>query len=365
MKLFGVSAVLALIVSLAGVTLAHEDKTAGKSHEKIEKSTLVDPTVTVTLCVMTGSLTVRGWDKSELRARSTDDVQLDFRRIDKTKDASRPANRIDVMVTTTAYKSKGDCQALADVELDVPVGATVQLQTRDGDITITGVAAAYAGSQNGDITIIKATKLVEAGSVGGSIILKDSSGRVNLSSAGGGVEVANLKPSLPDDVLEVGTVSGDINLERVSTAKVIAKTVNGTVMLIGPLVRQGSYNFTSMGGDLILAMPRDSSFQLQAKLSDKEDLVSDFALKYLGDIPTPPPPAPRQRPQPLPKPNPTSKEAPKSSPSAKSPAPLVAPITVARPPVAPVLHRVNAIYGSGDATITVASFGGTLRLKKL
>ncbi len=77
--------------------------------------------------------------------------------------------------------------------MEVPAGATVQVQTRDGDITIAGVAGAYAGSQNGDITIERATKLVEAGSVGGSILLKDSSGRVNLNSAGGGVEVVNVR----------------------------------------------------------------------------------------------------------------------------------------------------------------------------
>jgi hypothetical protein len=29
------------------------------------------------------------------------------------------------------------------------------------------------------------------------------------------------------------------------------------------------------------------------------------------------------------------------------------------------LRRVNAICGSGDATISIASFGGTVRLKKI
>jgi hypothetical protein len=366
MKLFAVSAVLGLIVSLAGTTLAHDDKTDRKSHEKIEKSTPVDPMATVTLCVMSGSLTVRGWEKNEIRVRSTDDVQLDFRRIDKTKDVSKPATRVDVMVVSLGLKTRADCQALADVEMDVPAGATVQVQTRDGDITITGVAAAYAGSQNGDIVITRATRLVEAGSVGGSIVLKDSSGRVNLSSAGGGVDVSNLKASSDDDVVEVGTVSGDIQLTRVSTQKVIAKTVNGTVMMNGPLVKAGSYNFTSMGGNLILAMPSDSSFQLNAKLSEKKDLVSDFALKYVGDVP----PAPMPKPDPVEAPTPPPAKAPKPPPAkgglAKT-GPIVAPLTVVKPTivVSYILHRINAIYGSGDATISVASFGGTLRLKKL
>ncbi|HSK31231.1 MAG TPA: hypothetical protein VLA17_14830 [Candidatus Limnocylindria bacterium] len=33
--------------------------------------------------------------------------------------------------------------------------------------------------------------------------------------------------------------------------------------------------------------------------------------------------------------------------------------------VAPYVRRIDAICGSGDATISVASFGGTVRLKKL
>jgi hypothetical protein len=46
---------------------------------------------------------------------------------------------------------------------------------------------------------------------------------------------------------------------------------------------------------------------------------------------------------------------------------VVAPIVVEKPtlPNPYVLRRVTAIYGSGDASITVASFGGTVRLKKI
>src|ERR1043165_10200384 len=47
--------------------------------------------------------------------------------------------------------------------------------------------------------------------------------------------------------------------------------------------------------------------------------------------------------------------------------PVVAPIIVEKPtlPAPYVLRRVTAICGTGDATISVASFGGTVRLKKI
>jgi DUF4097 and DUF4098 domain-containing protein YvlB len=360
-KLFAVCAVAGLIVSLAGSTLAHDEKKTDQPGEKIERSLPVDAQATVTLCVASGTLSVHGWDKNEIRVRSTGAAQIEFRRIDKVKDTSKPAARIDVMVLdkTTATRPQLDCQALASVEMDVPLGATVQVQTRDGDIMIAGVAAAYAGSQNGDITIERATKLVEAGSVGGSIALRNSSGRVNLSSAGGGIEVINVRSATDEDTFEVGTVSGDIQLEHVSIAKVIAKTVNGTATMSGPLAKSGNYNFNTVTGDVVLELPHDASFQLNAKVSEKHDIVSDFPLKYLNE---PPPPAPAKKPKPAPE---AAPKPGKAQPLPKS-GPVVAPIVVEKPMRVPyALRRVTAICGTGDATITVASFGGTVRLKKI
>ena len=363
-KLLVVSAVVGLLFSLAGSTPAHDEKNSGQPGEKIERSLPVDAHAIVTLCVASGALKVRGWDKNEIRVRALGAQHVDFRRIDKTKDTSKPPTRVDVMVLNRAglANPRLDCQAFADVDMEVPAGATVQVQTRDGDIAIAGVAGAYAGSQSGDITIERAAKLVEAGSVGGSISLKDSSGRINLSSAGGWIEVVNVRPANAEDTFEVGTVSGDIQLDRVSVRKVTAKTVNGTVTMTGPLAKSGWYGFTNMTGDVVLALPADASFQLQAKVSERHDIVSDFKLTYVNDPPPPPTPQPSPRVHVMPKVQVTPKA------KAKPPSgPVVAPIIVERQvtPAPFVLRRVNAICGSGDATISVNSFGGTVRLKKI
>ena len=367
-KLFVLSALVGLIFSLAGSTLAHDDNKALQPGEKIERSLPVDAQATVTLCVASGTLTVRGWEKNEVRVRSLGAGQLEFRRIDKTKDTSKPPTRVDVMVMQRAGATNArlDCQAFADVEMEVPAAATVQVQTRDGDISISGVAAAYAGSQNGDITIERATKLVEAGSVGGSIFLRNSSGRVNLSSAGGGVEAVDVRPVTPEDTFEVGTVSGDIQLDRVSNFKVNAKTVNGTVTMTGPLAKSGWYGFTNMTGDLVLALPHDASFQLNAKVSEKQSIISDFKLTFINEPPTPPSPAVTPKPPAAKdKPGVNDKKAVKDKPTPK-PGPVITPMPAERSAVVThVLRRVNAICGTGDATISVASFGGTVRLKKI
>ena len=362
-KLFAACAVAGLILSLAGSTLAHDKINSGEPGEKIERSFPVDPQAIVTLCVASGTLNVHGWEKSEIRVRSSDAVLIDFRRIERTKDTSKPATRVDVMLMEKgAPNVKRDCQALANVEMEVPTGAIVQVQTRDGDIFIAGVAGAYAGSQNGDIAIERVAKLVEAGSVGGSISLKDSSGRINLNSAGGGVEVFNVRADSEDDTFEVGTVSGDIQLVRVSSPRVLAKTVSGTMMMSGPLAKSGNYGFTSMTGDMVFAMPSDASFQLNAKVSEKHSIVSDFPLKFLSEPPTPPAPPAKKAPEAK-----STKPADKDKDKAPKAGPVVAPIVIARPTVVVqhALRRITAICGSGDATISVASFGGTVRLKKI
>jgi hypothetical protein len=394
-KLFAVAAATGLLFSLAGLTPAYNENQADnaeKPGQKIERSMRVTSESLITLCVASGTLTVRGWDKQEVRVRSTDADQIDFRRIDKSKDPNVAANHVDVMVLDkeAGTDPKKDCQAIADVDMEVPAGATVQVQTHDGDINVAGVATVYAGSQNGDITIERVTKLVEAGTLGGSISLKDSSGRMHLSAASGVVEAVNVHGGDADDTFEVGTVSGDIQLERISNQKVLAKTVNGTMTMSGPLVKAGYYTFSNVTGDVWLVMPQDASFRLNAKVSDKQDIVSDFVLKYLVEPAPPGPPTPMPRVNPAPAPAPpadkpaavagaTPKKAPavkdqktpvpkeKDKPAAKggliSPGPLV---TIEKPLIiAPYVRRIEAICGTGDATISVASFGGTLRLKKL
>ena len=117
--------------------------------------------------------------------------------------------------------------------------------------------------------------------------------------------------------------------------------------------------------------------------------MSEFVLKYLGE--TPPPAPPQVYPQQRTTPAPPATQAPATPPAdlkkapaakdSKTPAPKekdkpaakgrVAPpgplVTIERPTVvvAPYVRRVEAICGTGDATISVASFGGTVRLKKL
>ena len=373
---------LAIIVSagssVAGVVTISGDN---KPDQKLERSLPADANVTVTLCAIAGEVSVRGWNKNEVRARSGDAEQIELRRIDLPGQQPTAAKKIDVFINDKGDdgRPRADCQASADVELDVPKGATVQVQTRDGNISIIGVGAAYAGSQNGDISIEQVSQKIEAGSIGGTISVKDSRGRVTLSTAGGGIEASNIGTVEADDTFEVISVSGDIQLEKVTHARLNARSVTGNITLVGSLAHNGNYVFNTTSGDMTLTLPPDASFRLVAKLSHDGEIITDFPLTVTTETLSPEKASKKagpKTPTPAPSAAPTTAPTPPSQPKASPPDNSPPDVTVVR--VAPVIkvvtpaiiaapympRRITGICGSGDASISVASFSGTVHLQK-
>lgn len=369
-----------VLITSAAIVFAHtEDHKDKERSQKMERTMAVDSAVSVSVCVMSGNITVRGWDKNEVRARSADAVQIELKSLEPV--SPEKTKKLEVLIhnkseTPRPQAPQAKCQAYSDVELDIPRGARVLVQTRDGDIDIAEIASAYVGTQNGDISVEQVSHSIEVGSIGGSICIKDSSGRVSLTSAGGPVEAVNIRPVESDDAFEVTTVSGDITLEGVTHKQLSTRTVSGNVNLTGPLTTGGVYGFNSFSGDITLAMPADSSFRLSAKVSEEADIITDFPLTITPQAAAPKPPTTSATPA---APTPESPALPPSAPKAGAPqahpTPKVMPpekvVVYVKPHVkvavttksSYALRRINAVCGTGEATISVSSFSGTLRLQ--
>jgi Putative adhesin len=351
----------------------NEKREAKERGQQVERSIKSDANVSLSVCVISGAIQVRGWDKNEVRARSNDAAELEFRRKDGTTEPS-PATKLELFI---ADKAQGpgranSCQSFSDINVSVPRGATVQLQTRDGDITVVDVATAYANTQNGDVTIERASKAVEAGTIGGGISLKDSSGRINIHSAGGNIEAINIRPVETIDTFDASSLGGDITLERVTHAQLDAHTLNGGVCMTGALAHGGRYSFRTISGDVTLTMPADASFQLIAKISQNAEIITDFPLTLKTEDATP---APTAAPAAAPAAAPTARpegETPGPSPSPKAkpskPTPKTKDLADKQGIIVEVrkanLRRITGVCGSGDAVINLASFSGTVHLRK-
>jgi DUF4097 and DUF4098 domain-containing protein YvlB len=351
-----------ILIVLPGALFARGDGRKDKQRPRSERTAPVDPNVTVSICTVSGDVNVLSWDKNEVSVVSADAQAIELQPKSASM-ASSKTNRLEVVLRDDVSQT-GSCQSSSDVTLTVPRGAMVRIQTRDGAISANGVAEVYAVTQNGDISVERATRSVEVCSVGGSVSVRDSSGRVSINSVGGAIEAADLHPAETGDAFEAVSVSGEMNLQQIGHAQVSARTTNGNVNLVGPLARGGRYGFRTMSGDINLELPADASFRLNAKVSQEGDIVTDFPLTLVTEGTPTPEPAPKVKP---PKPEIKTKRAPETPAAPETEGTMVTVVRV-KPVyvyIPQIVRRVNGVYGTGDAVITVASFSGTLHLKKL
>ena len=222
-------------------------------------------------------------------------------------------------------KPRSSCLPFGDIELDVPRGTNVQLQTRDADVNVSGVTRVGVVTQGGTVNVERVTRFVDVASIGGDISVRNSKASIKLHSVGGSIDAHSVAASAAGDIFEAGTVGGDISLAQISHAQVTVSTVSGDVSFTGSLTHSGRYSFQAIQGDVSLSLPADSSFRLIANLGSGGDVVSDFQLKY-------------------------------SSPVVEQSDPLKK--------RGSGFKHIDAVYGTGDALINLSSFGGSVQLRK-
>lgn len=358
---------------LLPVGFAYGDGRGGRAGtQKIERSIATLPNVAVSLCVDSGNVTVRGWDKNEVFARSSEVGRIELK--SAGSGVGGPGGVAKVLVwladKNDGMEEKGGCHAFGDVELMVPRGAFLYLQTGDGSIDVSDVASIFARSETGDISIKKATRSVEAVSFSGEISVGNSTGRMAMKSVSGVVSAADLRPNDQSDCFEASTISGDIQLEGVDHQLVTVKTANGKIDFSGPLAHQGRYSFNTTSSDVTLSLPENASFRLNARVARDREVISDFPLNLTIEDPVPAMPRkPNAAPAPAAPPEPAPQPIPKAAPGPKQPVIVVVDPQDKTIKVKPVivktvysLRRISAVHGSGDALITIASFTGTIHL---
>ncbi|HKP46767.1 MAG TPA: DUF4097 family beta strand repeat-containing protein, partial [Pyrinomonadaceae bacterium] len=263
-------AFIGFLLLIIPVSLVHaEGRRAKNGTQKIERSLAVDPSVVMSMCVNSGGIVVRGWNKNEILARSAEVGHIELKRGMETNAQGLPSKVVVWLSDKNdgAEPGKNGCQAFGDVELMVPRGASIYLQTGDGAIDVADVASVYARSETGEVLIKKASRSVEAVSFSGAVTVENSTGRMSLKSVGGSITASNLRPNDGNDCFEASTISGEIDLEDVAHQQLSVKTTNGSVDVSGPLAEHGQYTFNTTTSDITLSMPTNASFRLSARIA--------------------------------------------------------------------------------------------------
>ena len=134
-----------------------------------------------------------------------------------------------------------------DLDVDVPVGATVVIETASGDIRVSGLRGDQRyRSASGDIT------------------LRDVSGRLDADSVSGDLEILAVGQS----AIKVRTVSGDVSLRAATITALSVSTTSGDVRLAAGLAGTGPFAIETVSGDSVLALAGDVRVELRTVAGD-------------------------------------------------------------------------------------------------
>ena len=163
---------------------------------------------------------------------------------------SQDGDTVHVVARKKAEKQT-DFNSGASAELEVPVGAVLDLRTGNGPVTVTGGSGEKkVHTSNGGIRVKGNTASVELVTSNGPITVSGGKGQIKLRTSNGPIDIQTDK------------------------SEVTARTSNGSLRFKGSLAT-GQHSFHTSNGTVSLALPADAKFRVQARTSHGQ-ITSDF-----------------------------------------------------------------------------------------
>lgn len=154
---------------------------------------------------------------------------------------------------------------------------------------------------------VPAGLILRIGTVSGDINAEKLEGDLDLQSVSGDARLTGgTGPSI-----NVETVSGDVDILDANAVEVSGHTISGEVSFRGPILANGSYDFATTSGDIVLTLPPSPNAKLSA---------ATFSGRFSSDLPTSHDDTRRRR------------------------------------------HRYDATWGTGSARLDVESLSGDIRI---
>jgi DUF4097 and DUF4098 domain-containing protein YvlB len=222
----------------------------------------------VDLSIISGQITVTGWNRPEARIHvSSDDENVPVR-------FEHGPDRILLDARQGGHwRHHGDDDSDVEYNLTVPVGTRVLMHSTSGDLHARGThGEVEARSVSGDVEVDDAVHGATLESVSGNVQARGIDGDARARSVSGDVDL--------DDV------TGDITLSSISghgyvtngRARVVRmETVSGDLSYGGPLDPTGTYDFRAHSGNITLQLPADVGALLSMD-TFSGDIQTDFPL---------------------------------------------------------------------------------------
>lgn len=252
--------VITLVVFLAGLVLS----TALHAGDEriVEKEFEVKPGETLEIDIETGGdISITGWNKKKvsvtarMTGRDRDNIEIDF---DETSG--------EIEIHARYEGRKRNRKGGVDLEIKVPEEFDIEIDTKGGDVTITGVEGRFKGkSYGGDLEFVKLKGEIQFTTMGGDIQVEDSEIDGRVKTMGGDVEIYDVVGDIKGHTMggdvtyhnvsgrggdkekevSITTMGGDIDVDY-PDKKVKLKTFGGDI----DVGKAEEVNVTTLGGDV-------------------------------------------------------------------------------------------------------------------
>ncbi len=231
-----------------------------------EKSIAVSEKVNISVCVKAGEVKVNGWNRNEIRAFVSKGSGVGFSVLEKGKTDKKPVwvKVLGYDPAKTGEFRREECVSGRFIELDVPFGATVNIESRESKTTIDSVAKASVKLLGGDIFLSNIPKGVEARTYRGNVTVKNSGGSMSLDTTNGNIVAYDVSSDEIGDAFHAKTNSGEITLQEIKYRETKVNSNSGSINFVGEILNGGQYYFGSTNSLITLVLPAATSAKIVA-----------------------------------------------------------------------------------------------------
>jgi DUF4097 and DUF4098 domain-containing protein YvlB len=237
---------------------------AGESGS-IDRKIAAEPGGEVVISNVSGSIDVRGWDRSEVQV--TGHLGEDVERLDLTTSGGRTIVKV---VLPRGSSNDGD----AVISVQVPKNSSVEVSAVSADVSSQGVLGAQRlKSVSGEITADISGDDSEVRSVSGDLTVRGTGKPISLraNSVSGNFDLTSGAGKL-----DVVTVSGDARVQMGETSEVRGRTTSGDLELRAKLTRDGRVDVEGVSGEITLRLtaPGGLSTEIESFSGDIEGCLA-------------------------------------------------------------------------------------------
>lgn len=204
---------------------------------------------------LSGTLEIEAWDRNEVEVRGTigDDAELLV---------SGSNDEIEIEIDLPGRRSGRGMDVDANLDIRVPAGARLEVETLSASITVSGVRGAHElDTMSGNVQVTADGAPVEIETVSGRIEVTGAGGSVDVETVNGGVEISGTATDV-----SVESVSGDVRVETSAIERGDFESVSGALDLRFGLAPKARLSVESYSGNVTLTLPSDvaGSFRVES-----------------------------------------------------------------------------------------------------